>query len=459
MRAPATPGSIVDLPFAPGGEGLRTVLSFRRDPLGTLARAAEAAGDHFRFRATSRVWVAVLRSPEAIKHVLVDHPARYTKQSRGYKKLREFLGQGLLTSEGEFWRRQRRIAQPAFHRDRVAGFATTMVAATQAMLRRWEPLAARGQAVDVDQEMMRLTLQIAGETLLSADVDRDADRVGEAVSTLNEHASHTMMRLLAPPIWVPTPRNRRALAAARHLDRIVLGILAERRRTGEDRGDLLSMLMRAVDEETGARMSDAQLRDEVLTIFLAGHETTANALTWTLYLLSKAPTIADRVHAELTAALAGRAPTVDDLPRLPLVERVIKESLRLYPAAWSIGRFTADEDAVVGYRVPARSIVLISPWLAHRNPAHWPNPEGFDPDRFLPERERERPRHAYLPFSTGPRVCIGNVFAMMEARLCLATILQRFRPALVGGAKVEPAPLITLRPRGGVRMTLDRPPG
>ncbi|MCB9567830.1 MAG: cytochrome P450 [Myxococcales bacterium] len=447
-----------DAPFAPGGRGLRAVLAFRRDPLAFLERATAAAGDLFRFRATSRVWVYVLRSPTAIHHVLVDHPERYTKRSRGYRKLREFLGEGLLTAEGERWRRQRRIAQPAFHRARIAGFAATMTAMTEAMLARWDALAAAGEAIDVDHEMTRLTLRIAGATLLSADVEGEAEAVGRAVADLNTWASVSMLRLLHPPLWVPIRTNRRALAGKRELDAIVYGIIGRRRATGEDPGDLLSMLMAAVDEESGERMSDVQLRDEVMTIFLAGHETTANALSWALYLLARHPEVAAEVGRAVAAALGGRAPTIDDLPALACVERVFKETLRLYPPAWSIGRYLAEDDVIDGLRIEAPAIAMVSPYLTHRDPKLWPDPERFDPDRFLPEAERARPRYAYLPFGGGPRVCIGNAFANVEGTLILAAVLQRVRPALVDRRPVEPLPRITLRPGRPIRMALRPAP-
>ncbi|MEZ4382639.1 MAG: cytochrome P450 [Nannocystaceae bacterium] len=445
-----------DVPFAPGGRDLRAVLAFRRDPLGFLCRAAEATGDAFRFRATSRIWVYVLRSPAAIHHFLVDHPERYVKRSRGFMKIREFLGEGLLTAEGEHWRRQRRIAQPAFHRQRIAGFAATMTRATRAMLQRWDNLSARGEVVDVDREMSRLTLRIAGETLLSADVEGDADVVGRSVSALNTWASRSMLHLLHPPMWVPVKTNREARAGARALDELVFGMIAARRASGDDPGDLLSMLMGAVDEETGESMSDQQLRDEVMTIFLAGHETTANALSWALYLLSLHPPVMRAVADELVRVLGGRTPTADDMPGLKITERVVQESMRLYPPAWTIGRSFVADDVVDGWRLRGPGLLLMSPYLSHRNPAYWPNPEGFDPDRFLPEAARERPRYAYFPFGGGPRICIGTAFAMLEAKVILATILQRFRPALAPGHAVEPEPLITLRPRFGVPMTLER---
>ncbi|HFE45653.1 MAG TPA: cytochrome P450 [Nannocystis exedens] len=444
-----------DVPFAPGGRSLRAVLALRRDPLTFLCRSAEICGDAFRLRATARLMVYVLRSPAAMHHMLVAHPERYLKRSRGYIILRQFLGNGLLTSEGEFWRKQRRIIQPALHRDRIAGFGSTMVAQTEAMLRRWQSLSENKKIVDIDHEMSRLTLQIAGLTLLSADVGGDAEIVGKAVSTLNAWTSRVMLHPLQPPLWVPTSGNRAALRARRSLDRIIYGMIQKRRDTGEDPGDLLSMLMAAVDQESGESMNDEQLRDEVLTMFVAGHETTANALSWALYLLSLHPVVMRQLSAELSTVLGGRPPTIADLPALEFTERVILETMRLYPPAWSIGRALATDDQVDGHLLRSPAVMLISPYLVHRNAAYWPNPSGFDPDRFLPEAIKSRPRYAYLPFSAGPRICIGKAFAMIEMKLVLATLLQRFRPALAPGHAIEPEPLITLRPRRGLPMTIE----
>ncbi len=444
-----------DVPFAPGGRSLRAVIALRRDPLTFLCRGAEACGDAFRLRATANLTVYVLRSPEAIRHMLVSHPERYLKHSRGYVKLRQFLGNGLLTSEGEFWRKQRRIIQPALHRDRIAGFASTMVAQTEAMLRRWQPLSARRQIVDVGHEMSRLTLQIAGLTLLSADIGGDAETVGTAVSTLNSWASRAMLHPLQPPLWVPIRSNRAAVRARRSLDRIIYGMIQKRRDTGEDPGDLLSMLMAATDQDTGESMSDEQLRDEVLTMFVAGHETTANALSWALYLLSLHPAVMRQLSAEFSAVLGGRPPTIADLPALKLTERVLLETMRLYPPVWSIGRTLATDDIVDGHQIRGPAVMLISPYLVHRNAEYWQNPAAFDPDRFLPEAVKARPRYAYLPFSAGPRVCIGKAFAMIETKLILATLLQRFCPALAPGHTIEAEPRITLSPRTGLPMTLE----
>jgi cytochrome P450 len=439
-----------DPPRFPTRHPLGVWPQIRADPLAFLMDASRRHGDTLAFR-IGPVQTVLLRHPDAIKHVLVDNSQNFDKHTRGYDVLRQFLGNGLLTSGGDFWRRQRRIAQPAFHRKRIAGFADVMVAHTLDMLRRWDDVAALGHTVDLAHEMMSLTLRIVGKTMLSTDVLDSADEVGNAVTVLNEWADAAIDSLL--PLSLPTPGTRRAREASRRLDRVIGDIVA-RRRAGEQAEDLLAMLMEAKDAETGESMTDKQLRDEVMTMFLAGHETTANALAWTFYLLSTHPDVERRVRAELDAALAGTPPTMADLPRLPYLLQVIKEAMRLYPPAWMIDRNTVADDEIGGYRIRRGTLVLISPYVTHRHPGMWPNPEGFDPERFTPEAEESRPRYAYFPFGGGPRQCIGNAFAMMEAQLIVATVLQRFRPWLVPGHPVAPQTLITLRPRWGLRMGL-----
>jgi cytochrome P450 len=424
--------------------------SLRADPLAFLTDAARRHGDVVGFR-IGPIQAVLLRHPDAIKHVLVDNNHNYDKLTRGYDVLRQFLGNGLLTSDGDFWRRQRRIAQPAFHRRRIEGFAEVMVADTLDMLQRWDDVAGLGHTVDMAHEMMSLTLRIVGKTLLSTDVHDAADQVGDAVTVLNEWADGAIDSLL--PVGFPTPGTLRARGASRRLDRIIGDIIA-RRRAGEQAEDLLGMLMEAKDSETGESMTDKQLRDEVTTMFLAGHETTANALAWTFYLLSTHPDIERRVRAELDAALGGAPPRMGDLPRLPYLLQVIKESMRLYPPAWMLDRRAIEADEVLGYRVEKNTLVLCSPYVTHRHPEFWPNPEGFDPERFSAANEEARPRYAYFPFGGGPRQCIGNAFAMMEAQLILAAVLQRFRPWLAPGHPVAPETLITLRPRWGLQMGL-----
>jgi cytochrome P450 len=424
----------------------------RENPLRFLTDLAHRHGDVVEFRVGPYRCV-FLRHPDAVKHVLVDNNHNYDKQTRGYDVLRAFLGNGLLTSEGDFWRRQRRIAQPAFHRKRIAGFASTIVDDTQEMLDRWDHTAGLGHTLDVAHEMMTLTLRIVATTLFTTDVKRVSEEVGNAVTVLNEWADKTLDSLW--PIGFPTPGNLRARGFAKRLDVIIADIIARRRRGEQgDAQDLLAMLMEAKDADTGEGMTDRQLRDEVMTIFLAGHETTANALAWTFYLLSTHPHVERRVREELDRVLGDRPPALEDLGQLRYLKQVLEESMRLYPPAWTIDRHTIDDDIVMGYRIRKDSLLLVSPFVTHRHPAFWPNPEGFDPERFAPELEEARPRYAYFPFGGGPRMCIGSNFAMMEAQLITASVLQRFRPWLVPGHPVELQPLITLRPRYGLEMGL-----
>ena len=424
----------------------------RGDRLGFLLRAARE-GDVVRLRFGPFV-AHLLTHPDQIRAVLADRARAFGKHTRGFRALRLLLGNGLLTSEGEFWLRQRRIAQPSFHRDRIAGFAQAMTRAADDAASRLLAAGERGGRVDASAEMMRLTLRIVGETLLGADVSGESDRVGQALAYLLEDTNRRINLMLDIPLSWPLPRNRRYLASRGELDGIVRGLIEARRRAREPAADLLSMLMEARDDETGQGMDDEQLRDEVMTMFLAGHETTANALSWTLALLSSHPWVEARLRDELAGVLGGRAPTLDDLPKLRLGRMVLKESMRLYPPAWMIGRAPVQDELVAGFRLPKDSLVFVSPYVTHRHPAFWDNPEGFDPERFTPEREAARPKFAYFPFGGGPRQCIGSGFAQMEAELLLATLLSRCRFALVPGHPVEPEPLVTLRPRHGLLMTV-----
>ena len=426
-------------------------LSFRNDMLGTITRAAQRHGDLCQFRfGTFRVYLPV--RPEYVQHILVDNVRNYSKRTRGYEALRLLLGNGLVTSEGEFWKRQRRIAQPAFHHRRIAGFADAMASLTQDTADRWHAHAKQsGEPLDVAHEMTDLTLRIVSRTLLSAPIDDANASIGSAVDRMNSFAREMMTNPLAIPAWVPTRRNREFHRLAGQLDAIVRGIIEQRRRTGEDPGDLLSMLMAAEDSETGERMTDDQLRDEVMTIFLAGHETTANSLSWTLLLLSEHPDVRRRLQAELDEVLGGRTPTFEDLPKLAYCKAVVSESMRLYPPAWSIGRRAEVEDVIDGYRIRKNSLIILSPWVTHRSPALWDNPEGFDPDRFGPDAPK-RHRYAYFPFGGGARMCIGNNFAMMEAELVLATLLSQLDVELVPGGRPKPDAFITLQPHGGLHM-------
>jgi len=442
-------------PRARGVPGLGLLRELRADPLGLVTRLRRDFGPVVRFELGVRPCTLVA-DPEAVKESLVDHVRHYDKHTVAYEQLRLVLGDGLLISEGDMWLRQRRIAQPAFHRARIAAFGAQMVTTTDALVRGWE--ARRGEVIALDDAMMRLTLRIVGKALLDTDVASDADVVGEAVTIAAAYVDDRLTRLFPPPPRWPTPANLRFRRAVAQLDQIVQGIVQERRQTAEDRGDLLSLFMATVDPQTGERMSDRQLRDEVMTMFLAGHETTANALMWTFVLLSSHPDVRERARAEVLAAVGPRLPTVEDLPRLGYVRRVFDEAMRLYPPAWMWSRRALQDDTLGGWAIPKGSWIFVPPWVLHRDARYWPNPEGFDPDRFLPEHEATRPRYAYAPFGGGPRQCIGNGFATMEGTLVLATILPRVQLDLVPGQTIAPTPRVTLRPSTSVAMRVSPPP-
>ncbi len=439
-----------EAPMPPGDGVLGHARVFRDDPLNTFARWCATYKTAASLRVPGANFVMVFH-PDGVRHVLQTNAKAYSKQTRGFEKMRLFLGNGLVTSEGDFWKRQRRIAAPAFHRHRIEGFAATMTRATNDMLARWHP---SDEPIDVDRAMMTLTMRIASETLLGKDLSGEADVVGDALSFLTLNTNARIIRLVDVPLAWPTPENRRFLHAVKTIDDVLWKLLAERRASPGGHHDLLEMLLEARDEETGEAMTDAQLRDEAVTIFAAGHETTSNALSWTFYLLAKHPEVAAKLYAEVDRALGDRTPTVADLAALPYTKCVVQESMRLYPPAWIIGRFPLEDDEVCGYRVSKGTQVLVSPWATHRHPDFWSDPEAFDPERFTPARSEGRAPFAYFPFGGGPRVCIGNQFAMMEAQLILAQVSQRFRLELSPGARVVPERGITLRPGPSLPMHL-----
>ena len=379
---------------------------------------------------------------------------RNYRRSRNSDKLRRALGNGLLTNDGTSWLKQRRLMQPAFHRKRIAHFGDTMTDETQKLLAAWQAEPTRGKPLDVSGEMMRLTLAIVSRTMFGTTVMQETEQLGPAVTELQEDTLRRQFVLVDLPEWVPLPKLRRAKEARKAIERVVTGIIESRRRSGvSEHEDLLSMLMNARDADTGEPMDDAQLRDEVRTIFLAGHETTSNALAWTWYLLARNPNAATKLRAELDRVLGGRLPTTDDIPQLPYTKMVVEESMRLLPPVWAISREAISDDEVGGYRIPAGSTLVLSQFLTHRHPDFWDDPESFDPERFSPDRTKDRHRFAYFPFGGGPRICIGSSFAMLEAQLLLATIAQRYDLDLVPGHPVELEPLVTLRPRYGIMMT------
>jgi cytochrome P450 len=362
---------------------------------------------------------------------------------------RLLLGNGLLTSDGDSWLRQRRLAQPAFKPSRVAAYGETMVAYAERLIAGWKA----GETRDLQPEMTRLTLEITAKTLFGADIGTDAADVGAALADALASFDVRVSSWFPLPYWVPTPTNRRLVKAVKRLDAIVYRIINERRAGGEDRGDLLSMLLQAQDDEGGA-MSDKQLRDETMTLFLAGHETTALALTWTFYLLAQSADAEAKLRTELAAVLGGRSPTVADLPRLRWTEHVVTESMRLYPPAYAFGREALADCEIGGYPVRKGTTLFLSQWVMHRDPRYYDEPERFLPERWAGGLMQRLPRFAYFPFSGGPRQCIGDRFAMMEAVLIVAAVAQRYRFALVPGHPVVPKPSMTLRPQHGIKVVL-----
>ena len=437
----------------PGPRGapfVGSLFEMRRDPLVFFTRIAREHGDVVRFR-VGPADVYLVSHPDLVKEVLVTQQHRFMK-GRGLQWAKHFLGEGLLTSEGEFHRRQRRLSQPAFHRQRIESYGTTMVDFAIRTRDRW----VAGREMALDREMMALTMAIVGKTLFDADVEGEADEIAASLTTVISFFPRFNLPWAGLLQRLPLPSNRRFERARDRLDATIYRIIAERRKAREDRGDLLSMLLAARDEEgDGTGMTDRQLRDELMTLFLAGHETTANALSWTFYLLSQNPEAEARLLAELDGALAGRTPTVLDLPSLRYCEGVLAESMRLYPPAWGLGRHVLEDVPLGSWVVPKGAHVAVVPWVVHRDERFWPDPLRFDPERFSPEARAARPKFAYFPFGGGARQCIGEPFAWMEGVLIVATIAQRWRLRLVAEHRVEPQALITLRPRYGMRMVAE----
>ncbi|HSB12558.1 MAG TPA: cytochrome P450 [Blastocatellia bacterium] len=441
--------AVTNPPSSPGKPFVGHLIGFRRNPLAFLEGLAKR-GDVVHFRMGPQE-IYLLNHPDCIRDVLVTNNRNFVK-SRGLQIAKKFLGESLLTSEGEFHRRQRRLAQPAFHRQRINAYAAVMTDYAVQTRERWR----EGETLDMAQEMMRLTLAIVGKTLFDADVESEASEIGAALTNimqLFERITNPLGPLLER---LPLPSNIRWLKAKQRMDSTIYRIINERRATGVDRGDLLSMLLLAQDEEgDGGRMTDVQLRDEAMTLFVAGHETTANALTWTWYLLSEHPDVEARLHAEIDDILAGKLPTADDVARLRYTEMVFAESMRLYPPAWTLGRRVLSDYQIDGYVIPANSIVLMSPWVMHHDSRYFPEPFKFDPERWTTEARESRPKFSYFPFGGGPRVCIGEQFAWMEGVLLISTIAQQWRLRLAAGHPVDTKPMITLRPRYGMRMFVE----
>lgn len=446
----AAPGRRVEVRTPPAHPLLGHVPEIRSDPLATLLRWNRDYGDAVRVKL--RYWTLVLYHPDDIKQVLVSHVTKYHK-GEVLRAARRVFGQGLLASEEPLHLLQRHLMQPAFHRETLKSYGETMVERTERMATSW----GEGKELDISSEMMRLTLGIAAKTMFGVDDVDETQALSDAVDWAQVWVYRRQTSVVRLPDWVPTPVNVRYRNAVDVMDRLVYRIISERRRSAEGAEDLLTMLLQARDEQ-GKGMADEQLRDEALTLLLAGHETTANALSWTLYLLAENPVVLSRLRGELADVLGGRAPATSDLPRLRYTDMVFSEAIRLYPPAWLIPRESIEEDTLdCGLKIPAGSEVVVSPWAVQRNPEYFPDPDRFDPERFAPGARDDRPPFAYFPFGGGTRRCIGEPFAKMEAVLILAALLPRISFHLSPGQSIVPDPLVTLRPRGGIRMRVGRP--
>jgi cytochrome P450 len=436
-------------PGPPGTFLLGSLPAFARDPLAFLAASKDAYGDVVRFRLPGYE-VFFLENPRDIENVLLTSRTNFVKHSFFWKHVTAIFGSGLLTSEGDFWLKQRRLAAPAFHPERIASYGQVMTAFTERHTSAWKD----GEVRDLHRDMMRVTMEIVSKTLFDVEVAEDVDLVERSFDGIISEIAKRFRRPVKIPDAIPIPGNVRYNRGVAVLDRLVRRILAERRERPGDRGDLLSMLTAARDDD-GQPMSDRQLRDELITLFLAGHETTAISLSWTFHLLSKNPAAEDRAAAEVREALKGHLPTAADLPRLPFVHAVFQESIRLYPPAYVIGREALSDCVIGGYRVPARATIYFSPWVLHRDRRWFDAPEEFRPERWLDGSASKLPKYAFIPFGGGPRICIGERFATMEAVLMIATILRTFR---LESAGPDPVPLqsITLRPQGGPKMKITR---
>lgn len=440
------------LPPGPGGL-MRSGRALFHDPLSYMMATWREHGDVVGYRLLRQRFYLVAH-PDGIKHVLQDNNRNYNKNNVDYRVLRQLLGEGLLTSEGEFWLRQRRLIQPMFHRERILAWGNLMTEAALAMLEHWREPARAGQPLDVAAEMGRLTLRIVARALFSLDIKRHTESITSNLAIANQHFGRlSLISVLLP--FFPTPENLRFRAAVRKLDRIAREIIRARRSAAAGQDDLLALMLAARDERGRPAMSERQMRDELLTLLLAGHETTANALAWTWYLLSRHPEVEANLHDELRSVLRGAPPTTADLPRLPYTRMVVEESMRLFPPAWGISRHAAGDDELGGFHLRKGTNVFLCTYITHRHPEFWPEPERFEPRRFESAEVERRPRYAYFPFGGGPRLCIGNQFALIEAQMVLATVAQHYRLRLVPGHPIEPQPLVTLRPRYGVLMTLQ----
>lgn len=418
----------------------------RQDPLRFFRSLAEEYGGLYKVNLLGRSFYLV-SEPDYVKHILQENNRNYIKGD-SVEPARILVGYGLATSDGDLWLTQRRLMQPAFHRKRLASLGKLMTDTAEQHLSTWEDHRESGDPIDLVDEMMALTLQIIVSTMFTKDISEEVGELGEAFTEVLRFIDQRSFGSMGLPIWMPTPKNLRAKRAIETIDRIVYRVAEERRGKEEQYEDLLSMLLLARDADTGEGMSPRQLRDEIVTIFFAGHETTALTLTWTLHELFRNPEVEEKLRAEVESVLDGRTPTVEDLKDLRYTRMVLDEALRRYPAAWVFIRQSVEEDVIDGFRIPADSDVILSPYVTHHLPEYWDEPDEFRPERFDPDSEHPSHPMAYYPFGGGPRLCIGRDFALMEATLLLPMILQRYRLHPTPDYHAEAIPMVTLRPKG-----------
>lgn len=442
------------IPTPPGKLFLGNLLELRHDTLNILVKYSREIGDVVRIRLGPRE-LFFINNPNYFEHILQKNHLNYTKETRAWNKLRPLFGDGLLTSFGPKWLQQRRTMQPAFHRQRIENLSNIFINKTIELADRWSSNIYRNRPINVAEEMMRLTFRIVTATMFSEDLKKEVDTVYWALTQILQYASQSYGRILDFPLWFPTPRNHRVKSGLKALNKIVYELINKRRNHKSAQLDLLAMLMEARDPETGKGMSDEEIRDQVMTIFMTGHETTALALTWTWYLLSVFPNAEQKLYSELKSVLGRRIPTLEDLQKLKYTNRVFKETLRLYPPIWVFGRKTKEPDVLGEYQIPGGSTVFISPYVMHRNSKYFENPEGFDPDRFTTEQIHPPPPFTYIPFGGGPRLCIGRDFALLEFQIIISILAQQFKLSLLPGHVVEKDPSMTLRPRRGMFMTIE----
>jgi cytochrome P450 len=449
--ATITPSQLKTIPGPRGYPFLGVMPEMVSNMLGLFTRTAREYGGIVQFKLLNKSYL-LITNPDYVKYILQDNYKNYVRGS-SVETGRVLLGNGLPLIDGDFWLRERRILQPAFHRERLGKLTNTVTNVIDTFMQEWKTKSDRNRTLDLDQEMMRLTLTVIIKSMFSAEIDDKIQPLSHAFNVASKFMLWRSQQMWAPPLSVPLPRNVEYNSALKVLNDTIYLLVRDGRQHPKD--DLLGMMLAMRDADTGEGMSDQQARDEVVTIFFAGHETTAATLSWAFYLLSQHPEIEEGVRAELKDALNGRQPTFADLPNLVYLQRVINEVLRMYPAAYLFAREAVVDDRIDGYPIPARTLIFISPFVTHRDPQYWPDPDRFDPERFASEQVASRPRHIYYPFGEGPHLCLGNNFALMEMQLILAMTLQHFRLKLAQNQPVAIKPEATLRPKDGIKMTIE----